>query len=127
MSDQLVERIRLHCLAKPGATEDLPFDEQTLTFKVGGKMFCIIDMFDFQGCGLKCDPERIPELRASFDGVTTGRYLNPKHWNLVMPVPLGDVPWNELTSLIDHSYDMVWKGLTQKVRLSIQSEVSPSA
>ena len=77
-NDRLLERLRAHCLSKPGTTEELPFDERTVVFKVGGKIFCLLDAFDFQGCGMKCDPERVPELRAQYEGVTTGPYLNSK-------------------------------------------------
>ena len=63
---------------------------------------------------MKCDPERVPELRARYEGVTTGPYLNPKHWNNVHPRPFGDVEWPEFLALVDHSYDLVWRGLTRK-------------
>ena len=39
--------------------------------------------------------------------------------NDVYPEPFGDVPWVEFLSLVDHSYALVWQGLTHKVRLSI--------
>ena len=118
--DRLLERLRSHCLSKAGTTEELPFDDRTVVFKVGGKMFCLVDAFEFEGCGMKCAPDRIPELRATYSGVTTGPYLNPKHWNSVHPEPFGDVPWEEFLSLIDHSYDLVWRGLTRKVKLAIE-------
>ena len=35
--DRLLERLRAHCLSKPGTTEELPFDERTVVFKVGGR------------------------------------------------------------------------------------------
>ena len=91
--DRLLKRLRAHCLSKPGTTEELPFDERTVVFKVGGKIFCLLDAFEFQGCGMKCASERVPELRAQYEGVTTGPYLNPKHWNNVYPRPFGDVEW----------------------------------
>lgn len=120
--DRLLERLRAHCLSKPGTTEELPFDERTVVFKVGGKIFCLLDAFEFQGCGMKCDPERIPELRAQYEGVTTGPYLNPKHWNNVHPRPFGDVEWPDFLALVDHSYDLVWRGLTRKARATIERE-----
>lgn len=119
--DRLMERLRAHCLAKVGTTEELPFDERTVVFKVGGKMFCLVDAFEFEGCGMKCAPARIPELRATYAGVTTGPYLHPQHWNSVHPEPFGDVPWDEFLALVDHSYDLVWQGLTRKMRLAIES------
>ena len=118
--DRLLERLRSHCLSKPGTTEELPFDERTLVFKVGGKIFCLVDAFEFDGCSMKCDPLRIPELRATYEGVTTGPYLHPKHWNRVFPEPFGDVPWNGFLDLVDLSYDLVWQGLTRKVKLAME-------
>ena len=85
----------------------------------------MVDASEFQGCGLKCDPERVPELRASYDGIRSGKYLHPKHWNLVVPSPL-QTCLGRRSILIDHSHEMVWKGLTKKARLAIQSSVNPS-
>ena len=34
-----IEQIRDFCIAKKGSTEEFPFDENTLVFKVLGKMF----------------------------------------------------------------------------------------
>lgn len=121
-SDRILDRLRAHCLSKPGTTEDLPFDDRTVVFKVGGKMFCLLDAFEFDGCGMKCDPVRIPELRATYSGVSTGPYLNPTHWNSVHPEPFGDVPWTLFLQLVDHSYELVWNGLTRKVKASIAAE-----
>ena len=118
--ERLLERLRQHCLAKPGTTEEMPFDDRTVVFKVGGKLFCLLDAFEFSGCGMKCDPDRIPELRASYEGITTGPYLNAKHWNSVHPEPFGDVPWPMFLDLVDHSYALVWKGLTRKVKAAIE-------
>jgi len=58
--DRLLERLRSHCLSKTGTTEELPFDDRTVVFKVGGKMFCLVDAFEFEGCGMKCPPTAFP-------------------------------------------------------------------
>ena len=118
--DRLLNRIRKQCLSKAGTTEELPFDDRTLVFKVGGKMFCLLDAFEFDGCGLKCDPEQILDLKASYEGVGKGAYMNPKHWVLVHPEPYGDVPLERFEELLDQSYALVWKGLTRKVKMSIE-------
>ena len=34
------------CLQKPGVTEHFPFHEDTLVFKVGGKMFALSSLKD---------------------------------------------------------------------------------
>lgn len=74
---------RKYCLSFPGATEDLPFDENTLCFKVMGKIFTICDIEKFESINLKCDPVKAIELRESFPEVVPGYHMNKKHWNTV--------------------------------------------
>jgi predicted DNA-binding protein (MmcQ/YjbR family) len=35
---------RAHCLSKPGFSEDFPFGPETLAFRVGGKIFALMDV-----------------------------------------------------------------------------------
>ena len=39
-----VESFRSYCLSKAGVTESTPFGEDTLVFKVGGKIFALISL-----------------------------------------------------------------------------------
>ena len=39
-----IEDARIYCLSKPNATEDFPFDETTLVFRVENKIFAITDL-----------------------------------------------------------------------------------
>ena len=107
-----IEEYRNYCLAKPGVTEEFPFDEETLVFKVVGKMFALTDVDDFISVNLKCDPERAAELRETHSGIFPGYHTNKKHWNTVMTD--GSVEDKLLIDLIDHSYELVVAGLTQK-------------
>ena len=69
-----------YCLSFPGATEDLPFDEHTLCFKVVGKIFTICDIDEFESINLKCDPAKAIELREMYpDKVVPGYHMNKKH------------------------------------------------
>lgn len=38
-----IEDARLYCLSKQDATEDFPFDETTLAFRVENKIFAVVD------------------------------------------------------------------------------------
>ena len=107
--------VRRLCLSKEGATEDFPFGDHTLVFKVGGKMFalCSLDDTPFR-LNLKCDPERALELREEFPQEITGAYhMNKKHWNSLLPEHL---PEYLLKELVNHSYDLVLMGLPKKFR-----------
>jgi predicted DNA-binding protein (MmcQ/YjbR family) len=110
-----LEEFREYCLSKKRVTEDFPFDEVTMCFKVMGKIFAItpLDEEDFK-VNLKYLPEEIEELRAQYPDVLPGWHMNKKHWNTVLFD--GDMSDDELVSLIDISYDLVVKKLPKKVR-----------
>jgi predicted DNA-binding protein (MmcQ/YjbR family) len=105
---------RDYCLSKPGTSEDTPFDENTLCFKVGGKIFAIIDIVDFESVNLKCDPDRAVELREQLQGIQPGYHMNKKHWNTVLFD--GSVYDKLILELVDHSYDLVVKSLQKTKR-----------
>jgi len=109
-----VQTFRDYCISKPGATEHLPFDDRTLVFKVGGKMFALCDIEDFEGANLKCDPEWAVELREQYEGITGGYHMSKKHWNTV--AALGDVDHELFIRLIDHSYELIKSSLPKKER-----------
>ena len=51
-----IESIRDYSLTLPQVTEDFPFDETTLVFRVAGKIFAMIDLEQNQWLTLKCEP-----------------------------------------------------------------------
>lgn len=110
-----LDQLRDHCLAKPATTESFPFDEDTLVFKVAGKMFAVIGLERLpQTVALKCDPEQALELRERYEDVGAAYHFNKTHWNGVGL--RGDVPAEVVRELVDHSYDLVVAGLTRKAR-----------
>ena len=110
-----IEYFRTYCLSKKNVTEDFPFDDVTLVFKVCNKMFALTGL-DSDGftVNLKCDPERALELRERYEDIRPGFHMNKKHWNTVHFD--GNLPESLLKDLIDHSYDLVVKGLPKKIR-----------
>jgi predicted DNA-binding protein (MmcQ/YjbR family) len=110
-----IENITNYCLSKKGAIEDFPFDEETLVFKVGGKMFALIPLEKIPlQINLKCDPEKAIELREEYEYVQPGWHMSKKHWNTI--ILEGNIRWNDLKEWIDHSYDEVVKGLKKSER-----------
>jgi len=100
---------REYCLAKPRVAEGTPFGEDTLVFKVAGKMFALLSLDDVPPrANLKCDPDRALELRDRYEHVLPGYHMNKKHWNTV--VLEGAISNATIVEMIDHSYDLVrWK------------------
>jgi len=113
-----------YCLSKKGVTEHFPFDEDTLVFKVGGKMFALSSLSQWEkgeaSVNLKCDPERALELRAEYDAVQPGFHMSKVHWNTVMVDR--DVSDKLFRELISHSYELVFKSLTKKLQAEIQEQ-----
>ena len=112
-----------YCLSKKGVTEHFPFDEDTLVFKVGGKMFALASLSEWEkgnsSVNLKCDPEKAEELRAEYDDIQPGYHMSKVHWNTVKVNR--DLSDKFLKELIDHSYDLVFKSLTKKIQAEVLS------
>lgn len=109
-----IEEYRDYCLVKPAVTEHFPFDNRTLVFKVGGKMFALCDVDEFEGINLKCDPDYAVELREQYEGINPGYHMSKVHWNTVSID--ADVPDALIKKLIDVSYELVLQSLTKKQR-----------
>ncbi len=105
-----IEEFREYCLSKKGVTEEFPFDEVTLVFKVMGKMFALTGLnSDIFTVNLKCDPDWSIELREAHYEIQPGYHMNKKHWNTVnFEESLSD---KFLMELVNHSYDLVVKKL----------------
>lgn len=116
-----IQQLYEFCLSKQGATEHFPFDEDTLVFKVGGKMFCLTSLKEWEkgtpALNLKCDPDRAEELRAEYNSIRPGFHMSKTNWNTVDFN--GDVSDKMICELINHSYDLVFKGLTKKMQAEV--------
>ena len=110
-----------YCLSKKGVTEHFHFDEETLVFKVGGKMFALSSLNEWEkgnpSVNLKCNPEYAEELRAEYDDIKPGWHMSKIHWNTIEINR--EVPDSLIKELIDHSYDLVFKSLTKKMQLEV--------
>lgn len=109
-----IEAYREYCISKPGVTEEFPFDENTLVFKVMGKMFALADVEEFRSINLKCDPEVAVKLREEYDSVKPGYHMNKKHWNTILMD--GVLPDDKLKHWINHSYELVVAGLPKRLK-----------
>lgn len=116
-----IEQFYEFCLSKKGVTEHFPFDENTLVFKVGAKVFALSSLKQWENgnpsVNLKCDPERALELRAEYEAVEPGYHMSKVHWNTVSIN--GDVSDKMICELITDSYNLILKSLTKKIQLEI--------
>lgn len=114
-----LEKVKRYLRSKPGATEETPFGPEHLVYKVAGKIFAVVGWDeDPMTMSLKCEPERVEELRQVFRAVKPAPYFDKRHWNLV--VLDGSVPEAELMAMVDDSYDLVVRGLPRARRQELQ-------
>lgn len=105
---------REFCLSLPEVEECLPFDEDTLVFKVAGRMFAVVGLDNPIGFVVKCDPDRAIELRDRYPQVKAAFHFNKRHWNSLRFE--GSMSDRQLEQEIRHSYLLV-----------VQQNVTPKA
>jgi hypothetical protein len=109
-----IESVRAYCLSKPQVTEDFPFDETTLVFRLMNKIFACVDLERPDSLTLKCDADYAVELRDRYACIEGAWHWNKKYWN---QLPLdGELPDALVRSLIDHAYGEIVKKLPRKQR-----------
>ncbi len=112
------EDIRDYCLLKKGVEEGFPFGNETLVFKVGGKLFALMGLDSNPiRINLKCAPAKAIELREAHSYILPGYHMNKAHWNTVVCEPRLKLAL--LQSLIDHSYELVYDSLSKKTKEEI--------
>ena len=111
-----IEEFRDYCLSKNQVIESFPFDEETLVFKVGGKIFALAGLENHPATvNLKCNPEKALTLREEYSEITPGYHMNKIHWNTVTID--GSLSNKLIAELTDDSYNLVVKGLSKKQRI----------
>ena len=113
-----VERIREHCLAKPGAWPDFPWDHEYPVIKVGpeerGKIFAFLGV---DNVGVKSGATRdvADEWLDRFPGdATVMRYIGRSGWNTLALG--GAIPDEDLLDAVDESYRLVVGKLPRRLR-----------
>jgi len=97
--------IREYCLSLPHTDETTPFDETTLVYKVGGRMYACADMVEFGHIAVKCDPDTAVVLREQYPEVTAAWHFNKRYWNDVRTD--SDLPDRFIREQIRNSYLLV--------------------
>ena len=108
-----IEDARLYCLSKQDATEDFPFDETTLAFRVENKIFAIVDLENTEWFCVKCDADKAVKLRDTYSQIKPAWHMNKRYWNMM---DIKHMDGALVRELIDHSYEEVLKKLPKKIR-----------
>ena len=117
-----IEQVRNYTLSLFGVTEDQPFGDDIITFRLERKIFVCLwlgggenDMKDSEPrLALKLSPERNEELRNQFEAVNPAWHWNKKHWSDVYYEQIEDALVQEW---IKESYQLVALKLPKAIRL----------
>lgn len=113
-----IEEIREYALSLPNASEDMPFGPDALALRIGGKIFCLMELSGhWQFYNLKADPDFSVELRDRYSCIRPGFHMNKRHW---ISVDFNsDIPLAIEKEIIRHAYHQTAKGLTKKKRAEL--------
>jgi predicted DNA-binding protein (MmcQ/YjbR family) len=111
-----VEELREFCLSIKDATEDTPFGDENIVFRVMNKMFALIPLDEPElKIAVKCNPEKAIELREQYRCVEGAYHFNKKYWNsIILNYDMGD---ETVKYWIRHSVEEVVKKLPKKTQL----------
>lgn len=108
-----IEELRAYCLSIKATTEDMPFKDEYLMFRVQGKWFAVIPFHSADlKVFLKCDPDKAIELREEYNCVEAAWHFNKKYWNCVTLNQ--DMNDETVKYWIRHSVEEVVKKLPKK-------------
>ncbi len=97
------------------ATVDNPFGPQTNVYRVGEKIFALINVDGGHTITLKTLPEEGVALRSQYESVGPGYHMNKRHW---ITIELTE-PMAELDELIAESHRLVFESLPKKRQVEL--------
>ena len=110
-----IEDLRAYCLSVRKATEDMPFDDDYLVFRVFGKWFAVTPLTDAElKINVKCDPAKAIDLRERYGCVEAAWHFNKKYWNSI--ILNRDMDDETVKYWINHSVEEVVKKLPKKIQ-----------
>jgi predicted DNA-binding protein (MmcQ/YjbR family) len=113
-----IDWIRKFCLALPGASEQIQWEDDLL-FKVGGKMFAVVPLVPARvWITFKCTEEEFAEL-TEMPGIIPAPYLARAKW--VALETESALPRADIQRLLRQSYDLVFAKLTRKIQTQVTS------
>jgi len=110
-----IEELREYCLSIKNATEDMPFKDEYLIFKVLGKWFAVIPLNDYElNISVKCDSAKAIELRERYNCIEPAWHFNKKYWNSI--ILNRDMNDETVKYWVRHSVEEVVKKMPKKMQ-----------
>ena len=113
-----IEELREYCISFEAVEEKFPFakmkgGESVLVFYVCNHMFALVDLNEGGIVNVKCQPERILDLRDHYEWADKASHMNSKYW---LGMNISGAPDDMAKELIHNSYNIVKEKYTKKRR-----------
>jgi predicted DNA-binding protein (MmcQ/YjbR family) len=114
-----IEQVRAFALSLPAVTEDMPYGDDMIVFRIEGKIFLHLPLeYAEPHMSVKLDPDIARELREIHDGITPAWHLNKTHWSDIRIE--GHFDESKLKGWITDSYRLVVSKLPKRLKEQYQ-------
>lgn len=113
-----IEELHEYCISLEAVEEKFPFakikgGESVLVFYVCNHMFAMVDISDGNLVNVKCQTDRLVDLREHYDWTDKPSHMNDKYW---LGLHINTTPIDMAKELISNSYSIVKDKFTKKKR-----------
>lgn len=114
-----IEEAREICLSQNKATEDMPFGDDYVCFRVMGKIFAGLPLERGNMLVLKWSPDEFDDLCERYSSISQAWHWHKKHWIQII-IDADEPSDEELRDMIGKAYHLVASKLTraQKAELA---------
>jgi len=110
-----IEQLHEFVLSLKGTEESMPFGDDVIVFKVGGKMFMLMGLLQPLRLTVKCDPVIGAQLIEEYpDDIQPGYHMDKKH-RITISLD-GNISLDFLKERILHSRTLIIDKLPKKVK-----------
>lgn len=111
-----IESFRTYCLSLPLVTEDMPYDDTVVAFRLKERIFGYAFLDKPLVVALKCDADLALRLRERYTAVEPAFHCNKKYWNQISLN--ADADTQLIQNMVSHAYNEVNKKLPKKDRVA---------
>ena len=102
------KKIDVYLTKLAGCEKDLQDNNSLVAYSINNQLFAMMPINkDPVRLSLRADQQLASLLRSKYESVMPASGLNPKQWNTI--ILSGQLSWEEVQSLIRHSYDLAKK------------------
>lgn len=107
-----IEAAREMCLSMRKATEDMPFGDDYVAFRVMGKIFAGLPLAQGNLLVLKCSPDEFDDICERYSAISQAWHWHKKHW-IQIQLDYDEPSDREIKRMVQKAYEVVVAKLTR--------------